>query len=190
MARPLHPRLAGVAAREGATSRRPAGSERMGIWGSRVVAVDEDLDTLARLRAILRAQGAQLVEVSAPGEALATVVGVMPDVLLVDVAMPGEHGLTLIRKVRTLSPEKGGRIPAATLSAPPPVLERFEDWRRAGFQRHLPKPFLPELLIAIVDELAGRIVERRTNTLAPAAWPRHVRRERRCECREGFSLLT
>jgi CheY-like chemotaxis protein len=161
----------------------------MGIWGAMVVAVDEDLDTLARLRAILSAAGAQLVAVSAPGEALATVVGVMPDVLLVDVAMPDEYGLNLIRKVRTLSPEKGGRIPAATLSGLPPHPARFEDWRRSGFQRHVPKPLLPEVLIAVVDELAGRMVERRTNMLAPAAWPLHVRRERRCECREGFSLL-
>jgi CheY-like chemotaxis protein len=160
----------------------------MGIWGSRVVAVDEDLDTLARLRAILRAQGCQLVEVSAPGEALATVVGVMPDVLLVAIALPADDGLTLIRKVRTLSPEKGGRIPAATLSPHLPAAERLEEWRRAGFQRHVGKPLLPELLVAVVDELAGRIVERRTNTLAPAAWPLHVRRERRCECRDGYAL--
>jgi hypothetical protein len=158
----------------------------MGIWGSRVVAVDDDLDTLDLVRAILRPEGAQLVAVSAPGEALSTVIGVMPDVLLVDIAMPGEDGLSLIRKVRTLSPEKGGRIPAATLTACAAPPERLLEWRRAGFQRHVGKPFSPGELITIVDELAGRLVERRTNTLAPAAWPEHVRRERRCEWRDGM----
>jgi CheY-like chemotaxis protein len=161
----------------------------MGIWGSRVLAVDEDLDTLERVVAILSGEGCAVAAVSEPGAALATVVGVMPDVLLVDVAMSGEEGLALIRKVRTLSPEKGGRIPAATLSRHPLVPEEGEEWRRAGFQRHVVKPFLPERLVAIVHELAGRVVERRTNTLAPAAWPLHVRRERRCERREGIALL-
>lgn len=156
----------------------------MGIWGSKVVVVDDDLDTLDLVRCLLRAQGAQVVGVSAPGEALSTVIGVMPDVLLVDIAMPGENGLSLIRKVRTLSPEKGGRIPAATLTACPCVPERLAEWRRAGFQRHVPKPFAPDDLIAIVDELAGRVVERRTNVLLPAALPTDVRRERRREQRD------
>jgi CheY-like chemotaxis protein len=156
----------------------------MGIWGSKVVAVDDDLDTLALVQAILRGEGALVVGVNTPGEALSTVIGVMPDVLLVDIAMPGEDGLALIRKVRTLSPEKGGRIPAATLTACPCVPERLAEWRRAGFQRHVPKPFSPPDLIAIVAELAGRVVERRTNGLAPVALPLDVRRERRREWRD------
>ena len=156
----------------------------MGIWGSKVVAVDDDLDTLELVRVVLCGEGAQVVGVSTPGEALSTVIGVMPDVLLVDIAMPGEDGLALIRKVRTLSPEKGGRIPAATLTACACLPERLAEWRRAGFQRHVPKPFAPPDLVAIVAELAGRVVERRTNALVPAALPLDVRRERRRERRD------
>jgi CheY-like chemotaxis protein len=160
----------------------------MSLWGARVVAIDEDLGTVDLLRAVLRAHGAQLVAVSAPGEALTTVLGVMPDVLLVDVAMEGEDTLALIRKVRTLSPERGGRIPAAVVTACPATAERIEAWRRAGFQAHLAKPFAPECLVALVDTLAGRAVERRTNTLERVAWPGHVRRERRQESRDDAVL--
>lgn len=156
----------------------------MTIWGAKVVAVDDDLDTLDLVRTILRAQGAHVVGVSAPGEALSTVIGVMPDVLLVDIAMPGEDGLALIRKVRTLCPEKGGRIPAATLTACPCLPERMAEWRRAGFQRHVAKPFTPDELVAIVEELAGRAVERRTDTRLPVVLPGDVRRERRRERRD------
>lgn len=151
----------------------------MGIWGSRVVAIDDDVDTLDLVRVMLDAAGAQLVAVQAAGEALSTVIGVMPDVLLIDIAMPHEDGLSLLRKVRTLSPEKGGRIPAATLSALPATPEKLEEWRRAGFQRHIAKPFRPEDLLRTIEELVGRVVERRNNTLVPAAWPRDVRRDRR-----------
>jgi CheY-like chemotaxis protein len=159
----------------------------MGIWGSRVVAIDDDADTLDLVRAVLDGAGVQLVAVQAPGEALSTVIGVMPDVLLVDVAMPHQDGLSLLRKVRTLSPEKGGRIPAATLSACLATPERLEEWRRAGFQRHIPKPFRPEALLLTIEALAGRVVERRTNTLVPADWPRDVRRDRRREWRDGLA---
>ena len=159
----------------------------MGIWGSRVVVVDDDPDTLDIVGVIFHAAGAQIVPVRAPGEALSTVIGVMPDVLLVDIAMPGEDGLSLLRKVRTLSPEKGGRIPAATLTACPPTPERLDEWRRAGFQRHIPKPFRPEDLLKAVEALAGRVVERRTNSLVPAAWPIDVRRDRRREWRDGVA---
>ncbi len=156
----------------------------MGIWGARVVAVDDDLETLDRMRDLLGGAGAQLVAVHTPGEALSTIVGVMPDVLLVDVATAGEDGLTLVRKMRTLSPEKGGRIPAATVSAGPATAARIEAWRRAGFQRHLAKPFAAPSLLALVDELAGRVVERRTSLLDRTQWPDHVRRERRREWRD------
>jgi CheY-like chemotaxis protein len=159
----------------------------MGIWGARVVAVDDDLDTLELVRAVLQGRGAQLIAVSAPGAALSTVVGVMPDVLLIDIAMPGEDGLALVRKVRTLSPEKGGRIPAATLTACAAPPERVEEWRRAGFQRHIAKPFAPDHLVAVVEALAGRVVERRTTALSSPPWPRDVRRERRRESRDGLA---
>ena len=159
----------------------------MGIWGSRVVAIDDEVDTLDLVKAVLDGAGVQLVAVQAPGEALSTVIGVMPDVLLVDVAMPQQDGLSLLRKVRTLSPEKGGRIPAATLSACLATPERLEEWSRAGFQRHIPKPFRPEALLLTIEALAGRVVERRTNTLVPADWPREVRRDRRREWRDGLA---
>jgi len=158
----------------------------MGLWGSRVVAVDDDVDAIERLRAILVAGGVQFVGVTAPGEALATVIGVMPDVLLVEVAMPEESGLALIRKVRTLSPEKGGRIPAATVTAHAAPEAVLDEWRRAGFQRHLAKPFTPDALLSLVDELAGRIVERRSGALAAPWWPGRGRRERRRETRDGL----
>jgi len=159
----------------------------MGIWGARVLAVDDDLATLEVVRRVLRAVGAQLVAVSAPGEALSAVVGVMPDVLLVDVAMRGEDGLALLRKVRTFSPEKGGQIPAATLTACAATPERLAEWRRAGFQRHIGKPVDEAELQATIEALAGRVVERRAVALLPGALPLGVRRERRRESRDGVA---
>ncbi len=153
----------------------------MGIWGRRVVVIDDDTDTLDILSQLLREQGADVVVVDQPGAALATILGVMPDVLLVDIAMPGLDGVSLIRKLRSLSPERGGRIPAATLSAGPNTDDDVARWQAAGFQKHIRKPFPPPAVVAVVEELAGHSVERRATTLDRCAWP--TPRERRSEQR-------
>ncbi len=159
----------------------------MGIWGRRIVTIDDDRDTLEILSIVLRERGADVVAVDQPGAALATVLGVVPDVVLVDVAMPGLDGVTLIRKLRSLSPERGGRIPAATLSAAPATETDLAEWRAAGFQRHVAKPFLPDDVVAVVEELAGKIVERRSASLDRKEWP--TPRERRVERRAEVGTL-
>ena len=153
----------------------------MGIWGSRIVVIDDDADTLEILSRLLRDHGADVVAVEHPGAALATILGVMPDVLLIDIAMPDLDGVSLIRMLRSLSPERGGRIPAATLSASSPDAEELEVWRAAGFQKHIGKPFLPSAVVAVVEELAGHWVERRAVALDRRDWP--TPRERRSKRR-------
>jgi CheY-like chemotaxis protein len=57
--------------------------------------------------------------------------------------------------VRQLSPEKGGRIPAAALTA----FARPDDRTRAlraGYQTHVAKPVDPTELTAVVASLATR----------------------------------
>jgi CheY-like chemotaxis protein len=86
-------------------------------------------------------------------EALAVLHTWRPDVLLADIGMPEEDGYTLLRKVRSLTPEQGGNIPAAALTA----YARAQDQARAlaaGFQVHLSKPIEPSELIAMVSNLA------------------------------------
>jgi CheY-like chemotaxis protein len=159
----------------------------MGIWGRRVVAIDDDRDTLDILALVLRERGAEVVAVDHPGAALATILGVMPDVLLVDMAMPGLDGLSLIRKLRSLSPERGGRIPAAIVSAVGATEGDLAEWRAAGFQRHVRKPFLPDEIVGVVDTLAGTHVERRGVALDRKEWP--TPRERRAERRVEVTTL-
>jgi CheY-like chemotaxis protein len=79
-----------------------------------------------------------------------------PDVLISDLGMAGQDGYDLIRAVRALPPDGGGKVPAAALSA----FARSEDRRRAmmsGFQTHVAKPVEAAELIALVASLAGRV---------------------------------
>jgi CheY-like chemotaxis protein len=68
--------------------------------------------------------------------------------------MPGEDGYSLIQRVRALSSEEGGEIPAIALTA----YARPEDHERsllAGFQMHIAKPVDPSELVVMVASLAG-----------------------------------
>jgi CheY-like chemotaxis protein len=133
----------------------------VGLWGARVLVVDDDRDSLDLMERLLAAEGVSVLPVRSAGEALATVVGAVPDALVVDLALPGEDGFALMRKVRTLPPAKGGRAPAISISAYTLAGERLDRWRAAGFQSHVPKPFPPGALIAAVASLLGGAVERR-----------------------------
>jgi two-component system, OmpR family, response regulator len=125
----------------------------MRLWGKRVLAVDDDVDTLDVVSEVLRLAGAEVIGVGAAEYALPTVVFLMPDAMIVDVAMPGQDGVTLVRRLRSLPPDQGGLIPAIALTAVPPTEAARAEWTSAGFQKHLAKPFDPEELIAVLAEV-------------------------------------
>src|SRR5690606_31107288 len=99
--------------------------------------------------------GACVFVASGSCEALEIVHAERPDVLISDIGMPGEDGYTMMRELRRLAPELGGRTPAAALSA----FARPEDRTRAlraGYHMHLSKPVDPSELAAVVASLAAR----------------------------------
>jgi CheY-like chemotaxis protein len=145
--------------------------------------VDDDMDALQAAGRELRERGADVILVPSAGAALATVIGVVPDALVVDITLPAHDGMGFVRAVRSLSPEKGGQVPAITLSAAPLAGDRLHAWSEAGFQGHLAKPFEPSELAALVEQVAGRTVERRRRALDRRHWPRDVSRDRRLEVR-------
>ncbi|MFB2919217.1 response regulator [Aerosakkonema funiforme] len=121
-----------------------------------VLVVDDDADTRLFLATVLEECGAEVTVASSAREAFEFIQKSKPDILVSDIGMPDEDGYSLIRKVRTLAPEEGGRIPAAALTA----YARAEDRTRSlleGFQIHIPKPVEPAELAAAVANLAGRL---------------------------------
>jgi CheY-like chemotaxis protein len=162
-----------------------SGGADVGIWGARVLVVDDDHEMLEAAGRLLRAGGADVITVDTPGAALATIIGVTPDVIVVNITMAGLDAIGLLRAIRALSPEKGGQVPAITLAAGAPAQVRLKARKNVTFQGRLTKPFDPAKLVAMVDRLAGRAVERRQRALDRRHWPRDVSRERRAEIREG-----
>ncbi len=124
------------------------------VAGVRVLVVEDDAGTRESLVAVLERGGAAVRSASSVGEALAVLGEFQPDVLLSDVAMPGEDGLGLIAKVRALTPEQGGLVPAAALTALAGLDDR-DRFLKAGFQAHIAKPVDVDDLLRWVARLAS-----------------------------------
>src|SRR4030095_8913931 len=77
---------------------KPDGYPSLG--GLRVLAVDDEPDTCELLRTLLARSGAEVRTAASAAEALATLEGWTPDILVSDIGMPGEDGYTLLRKIR------------------------------------------------------------------------------------------
>ncbi|MFQ4143771.1 PAS domain S-box protein [Chlorogloeopsis sp. ULAP02] len=125
------------------------------LSGVRVLVVDDEADTRDFLTTVLQESQAEVQAVASVQEALAAIERYKPDVLVSDIGMPQEDGYSLIRHLRSQPPEKGGKIPAAALTA----YARAEDRRQAiqaGFQLHMPKPVDPSELVTVVASLVER----------------------------------
>jgi len=133
-------------------------AELPSLNGVTVLVVDNEADTRSLVRAILEECGARVIEADGAQQALAMIDADAPDVLLSDIAMPGEDGYSLIRKVRTLrGPAR--LLPAAAFTAFATAADRARALL-AGYQAHLPKPVEPSELAAVVAALAGRTLAR------------------------------
>ena len=126
------------------------------LAGLRVLIVDNEADARALMRAVLEGCGATVDEAETVAEALALLQTQRPDVLLSDIAMPGEDGYSLIRKVRSLD-GPARMLPAAAFTAYATATDRARALL-AGFQAHIPKPVEPSELAVVVAALAGRTV--------------------------------
>jgi len=123
--------------------------------GLTVLLVDDEEDAREALRLILQQNGMVVTTAASAREAFDLVERLQPDILLSDVAMPGEDGLSLIRRVRLLPPGGGGLIPAAALSAYAGAGDR-RSALLAGFQHHIAKPVDPAHLLAVIARMARK----------------------------------
>ena len=118
-----------------------------------ILLVDDDPDTLQILTVSLSECKANVQTASSVAEALEMLQWFKPDVLVSDLAMPGEDGYSLISKVRALEANNGRQTPAVALTA----YVRIEDRARAlsaGFNMFVPKPLQPNELITAIASLA------------------------------------
>jgi CheY-like chemotaxis protein len=118
-----------------------------------VLVVEDSFEIRELLTRVLEREGATVTAVGTAEDGLGLLEQLRPNVLLSGLEMPKNDGLWLIRRVRALSPNRGGLTPAACLtgSTDPEARARI---LRAGFQYHIAKPVDMTRLLGVVAILA------------------------------------
>lgn len=126
---------------------------------NRILIVDDDPGLCELLQRYLSEQGFTVSGVRDAGAMDASLAAAIPDLLILDLMLPGEDGLSIAKRLRNSHPE----LPILMLSARGDEVDRIVGLE-VGADDYLPKPFNPRELLARI-----RAVLRRGRATPPAA---------------------
>jgi CheY-like chemotaxis protein len=115
----------------------------------RILIVEDQQTTLQTLGSLFTLEGHTVTLTKAPSEALAHVATNTPDVILLDIGLPGMDGFQLAKAIRSLDMK------------PRPLIVAYSGYtqnddvlkgRQAGFDYHFPKSISPKTLLSIIQE--------------------------------------
>jgi CheY-like chemotaxis protein len=142
------PRAPAPAAGE-AASAEPSTADDVSLAGLTVLVVEDEADARAFCEQALTSRGATVLTADSVGQALERVAAAEPDVVVADLAMPGEDGFGLVRRLRARERDGGRRLIVVAVTAHASEADR----RRvldASFDAHVAKPFDPDTLAATI----------------------------------------
>lgn len=121
---------------------------------TRVVLAEDEALIRLDLRECLVEQGYEVVgEASDGGEALALIRETDPDVVILDIMMPGMDGLTAAREIMS------DRLAAIVILTAYSQRDLVEQARDAGAMAYLVKPFQPQELVPAIELAVARFRE-------------------------------
>ena len=132
---------------EGRASRLPEGTS---FKGKRAMVVEDDSLSIRLISDFLKQAGFEVMEATNGEEALESLARELPDVILLDIQMPGMSGLDVAQRLRADDVTSG--IPLIAVTA----LAMEEDERQcmeAGFDAYFKKPLNLHKLIFSIHEL-------------------------------------
>jgi len=123
------------------------------IKSNKILVVDDDQEFLEELTEFLSSSGYTVVAINNPLVALAALVKVKPDVVLLDLKMPAKSGFQLAAEIRAL-PDFFD-VPIVTMSA------FVKDESTAflsicGINKYIKKPFSPAQLVSDIEAVLSK----------------------------------
>lgn len=119
-----------------------------------ILVVDDDARLRALLNRFLTENGFRISTAADAAEARALLSGLAPDLIVLDVMMPGEDGVSFTRAMRK-GEAPGGDVPVLMLTAMGEPSERI-DGLESGADDYLPKPFEPRELVLRIRTILRR----------------------------------
>jgi CheY-like chemotaxis protein len=132
------------------------------LQGIIVVLVEDDPDSLAMFATMLMQQGAVVLPAPDAKEALETLSGITPNVLVSDMQMPERDGAWLVTEARRQGLLRG--VPTVVVTAQTMTPQQVQE---AGFDASMRKPVDPTVLCDTLRTLA------RPGSRAPAPSPQN-----------------
>jgi two-component system KDP operon response regulator KdpE len=108
----------------------------------RVLVVDDHPKVLRFIEIDLRLRGFEVITTTSGSEAMELVRSAKPDIVLLDIIMPGMDGFEVLKKLRDFT-----QLPIIAFSASP---GNYQEAIRLGANDFMSKPFQP-------DEMVGKI---------------------------------
>ena len=136
--------------RDGGTESEPM---RRDEGCRRVLVVDDNEDAREALRFLLEDEGHQVHTAADGPEALSVAASFVPDVVLLDIGLPGMDGYEVARRLRNIPQCRSVFIAAVSGYGQPEDRIRSQ---AAGFDEHLLKPVSAGPLLALLEQRRGR----------------------------------
>jgi len=111
----------------------------------RILVVDDNRDATETLSQLLEFAGHEVARAYDGPSALDTAAAFRPEVVLLDIGLPGLDGFEVARRLRERAETRDCLLIALTGYADPETVERS---RAAGFSQHLVKPVTQDTLLA------------------------------------------
>lgn len=113
----------------------------------RVLVVDDHAKVLKFIEIDLKLRGFEVITATSGSEALELVKSAKPDIVLLDIIMPGMDGFEVLSKLRDFT-----QVPVIAFSATP---ENYHNAMLLGASDFMSKPFEPEDMVGRIKALLG-----------------------------------
>jgi two-component system cell cycle response regulator DivK len=107
------------------------------VSGRRILVVEDNEKNMKLFRDVLQAKGYDTLEATSGEQAVELATGHVPDLILMDVQLPGIDGIEALARIRADEETKGIPVIALTAQAMAGDRERFLD---SGFDGYISKP--------------------------------------------------
>jgi signal transduction histidine kinase/DNA-binding response OmpR family regulator len=129
----------------------------LGAQGHRILVVDDNADVAETTATMLELSGHQVLTAHDGLQALACVEEFEPEIVLLDIGLPGLDGYEVARRLRQLPKARRAWLVAVTGYGQPADRQRGRD---AGFDEHQLKPVDPQALSEMIQRVGPTVAAR------------------------------